>query len=195
MSISQGDPLFEIDREEAFRRLLHFSIRQIISEEDPIATHLSVQSCAQLSVDLGSHTGIEILGYQKLIRPERLKEWIRINNSTFNYLKHADRDPTAKLGVYNVLSLNRLQTLLNASNYGVLFGKQSAHANLYSVYFAATEPNARKLITLGDDVWRKFESDPLYQDLKFWREHFLSIPDVRAEFERDSDPAQYAPPQ
>ena len=158
--IQQGSPKFELSRQEALRRLLHFSIRQIVQQEDPFAVHLSAKACARMSADIANHRQMPMAGTDDLIKPEHRKEWRRINNETYNYLKHADRDPESSLGVHDLVGTNRLLTLLNCQNYSDLFTKSTAHSNMFYIYVAISEPDARKLMTLTDQVWEYLELNP-----------------------------------
>lgn len=186
MKITQGPALFEIDRQEAFRRVLHFSIRQIVRREDPFGIHLSVQACAQISRDLGKHLGITIADISSLLRPEHVKEWMTIYKATYNYLKHADKDADATLAVRDLPSLNRFQTLLNASNYTRLYATTTSHIKLYNVYFASTEPNARKMLQLDEMIWEIIDADETIKDRSSWSEFFEKSPDIISEYETDT---------
>ncbi len=185
--ITQGPPKFEVNREETYRRLLHFSVRQIISQEDPFGTHLSVKAGARMASDLSKHLGIEILSHEQVIKPELLNEWRRINNDTYNYLKHAERDPHRSLPVFDLPLLNRLQTLLNAVNFKSLFGKQTAHINLYTAYFSATEPDAQKFINFPEEFWLGLKLFPDMKSRESWKTVFLDIPEVQSEYLKDTD--------
>ena len=130
-------------------------------------------------------------GTDDLIKPEHRKEWRRINNETYNYLKHADRDPESSLGVHDLVGTNRLLTLLNCQNYSDLFTKSTAHSNMFYIYVAISEPDARKLMTLTDQVWEYLELNPDMKDLRLWKRAFLSLPDVKREYDEDTDLSKF----
>src|SRR5271169_533223 len=77
-----------IDKVEVARRQIRESVRMFFREQDPVAIHALIASARQILTDIGSKRGAK----------SALKN-VQGLNYPFNFLKHADRDPDAKINI------------------------------------------------------------------------------------------------
>ncbi|WP_156807948.1 hypothetical protein [Henriciella marina] len=140
-----------------------------------------------MSFDLAKHRGVSVAAFDGLIKPEFRKEWRRIHNETYNFLKHADRDPESSIGLHDLPGTNRLLTLLNCQTFSDLFGKLTHHSWLFYIYMAVAERDAGKLLTLTPEVWEFLAQSPDLHNLDYWQSAFLKMPDIEAEYKLDAD--------
>jgi len=83
---------------EAARRQLNEAIRLWFFDGDPIAIHSLACSAHQIVHDINQRQGWRDLLYDSLIiKDEYRKEWAKKLKTPFNFLKHADNDPTGVL--------------------------------------------------------------------------------------------------
>ena len=86
---------FVVSKLEAADRQLSTAIELWFNEADPLSTHTLACSAYQIVHDLNHGQGGRDLLYDSLvIKDEYRKEWIDRIKGTYNFLKHADRDPT-----------------------------------------------------------------------------------------------------
>jgi hypothetical protein len=77
-----------IDKIEVARRQIREAVRLFFGERDPVAIHTLIASAHQILGDISDNRGAQSV----------LKNVKRVNYP-FNFLKHADRDPDAKINI------------------------------------------------------------------------------------------------
>jgi hypothetical protein len=76
----------------AERQLLQ-AIRMFFRGDDPISIHTLAEAANQVLSDIGEEFGAKsLLRDDKLIRKDKMKEWLRHLFKSRNFFKHADRD-------------------------------------------------------------------------------------------------------
>lgn len=87
-----------LDKLDAAARQLTTAIELWFTDSDPISIHTLACSAHQLVHDLNKRAGGRDLIYDTLvIKDEYRKEWIDKVKGPYNFLKHADKDPAAKI--------------------------------------------------------------------------------------------------
>lgn len=84
---------------DAARRLIDAAIRMLLAQEDPLAVYAIAQSGFNILRDLCEKNNGQGF-YKELtanIRPGMEKKFWKELNKTWNFLKHADRDPDSSL--------------------------------------------------------------------------------------------------
>ena len=85
-----------LEKLEAASRLISTAIELWFNEADPISIHVLACSSYQIVHDINHGRGGRDLLYDSLvIKDEYRKEWIERIKRTYNFLKHADKDPAA----------------------------------------------------------------------------------------------------
>lgn len=89
----------KVNKIEAARRQIDAGIRMVFSNEDPVAIHTLVGAALRILRDLASKRGDSYMHNfsEAMIKPERKREFWQQWYSSFNFLKHADKDPDAIL--------------------------------------------------------------------------------------------------
>jgi len=88
-----------ISKLDAARRQMETAVRLYFNEADPVSVHTLAAAAHQILADLSrARSGgpmLTELALDKVVRPEKRKEAAEILRAAANFLKHADRDPTA----------------------------------------------------------------------------------------------------
>ncbi|SRR6266404_999949 len=170
----RSPPDREIDKLQAIRHLLHSSIRLLLWEEDPFALHLICQSCDKLIIDCMKADGIESpVNFAAHVKPEYLKSFFAIYRETYNYLKHADEDRHAKLGVRNIVKNNELSIFLNVTRFA-LVNKSfwTAHVRYFMGYINFVAPiyfkdeNMKRFHLENEQVFNSLSRSEVLEDIK-----------------------------
>jgi hypothetical protein len=79
-----------IDKVEVARRQIRETVRMFFGERDPVAIHTLIASAHQILTDIAEKRGAKCVFVLKNVQR---------HNYPFNFLKHADRDPDAKINI------------------------------------------------------------------------------------------------
>ncbi len=95
-----------IDKLEVARRQICEAIYLFFEERDPVSIHTLIASAHQILFDVGkiSNVASAIKATTNLQKPE-IQELLKAINYPYNFFKHADKDPDAKI---NIEPLERL---------------------------------------------------------------------------------------
>lgn len=89
-----------IGKTEVARRQLSEAVRMFFESRDPVVIHTIVASAHQILFDLGTIEGLKsALKSTEALRGEELRKHLSTINYPFNFFKHADRDPKAKINI------------------------------------------------------------------------------------------------
>ena len=121
-----------LEKLEAASRLISTAIELWFGEAEPVSIHLLACSSYQIVHDINHSRGGRDLIYDSLvIRDEYRKEWIDRIKRTYNFLKHADKDPTASVEfdpanneffmMYTCLGLQLLEVKQNIAQAAFMF--------------------------------------------------------------------------
>jgi hypothetical protein len=142
MSLRQP-PKRTLTKQQAVRHLIHCAGRMIAAKEDPFAIQLLIQSADNLLIDITNKKKLKpVFSWDEHVKPEYKREVIRRIREISNFLKHADKDHDATLGVYEIAKLNILQLGICIINYHGLFGEWTDHMKLLFNVAAPIAPDA-----------------------------------------------------
>jgi hypothetical protein len=132
-----------LTKQQAVRHLIHAAVRLIVAGEDPLATHLVIQSADKLLVDLAPHTvaGKLPIDFTEIMEPEYKDALLRVYRETFNFLKHADRDHDQSLHVGDIALSNVLQLGICIYNFSGLSNEFTDHMRLGSIFARLAFPD------------------------------------------------------
>jgi hypothetical protein len=121
-------------------RQLDQAIQLFFERRDPVAVHSLAAAAHQVLTDLGDAKGLQnFIKGNPYIREEMRREWIRLMNEPYNFIKHADRDPDAifefRPAVTPVYILDALQL------YQQLTGKLPHKLNVFLMWFNVSYPD------------------------------------------------------
>jgi hypothetical protein len=130
-----------IDKPKAIRHMLHASIRMLINEEDPLATHLICQSCKKIISDYAVASGIDLqMSWTKSISADNHKEFFSRYRFIYNFLKQADNDHDDYVDVEGIFVANDITTLINCVNMIRLAGHSSSHVWIFLSFINVRYP-------------------------------------------------------
>jgi hypothetical protein len=143
--IKRGPPRRYLDKQEAIRHLVHGAIRLVIDKEDPFVIQLIAHSADKLLIDVAKKKGTYLeLDWELYIKDEYHKDFFEDYRQTYNYFKHADKDFTKRLPVYDIAILNVMAVFMCAVNYVKLFEVSSHHVRVYFWFVQLLMPNIVK---------------------------------------------------
>ncbi|GMO36556.1 hypothetical protein BwSH14_43610 [Bradyrhizobium ottawaense] len=130
--------------------------------EDPFATHVIIQSADKILTDVAKKSGRALaFDFGEFIKPEYRKQWFGIHRETYNFLKHADRDPSGELGVRRIAETNAAELIMAVENYAAVFGAITEHMSVIRVFARLWKPN-----------WFHVSEDPKVEELRAQLRHF-----------------------
>jgi hypothetical protein len=130
-----------LSKQEAIRHLIHAAIRMIIDEEDPLATHLIVQSADKTLIDIAKKRGKELrFDWELYIKDEFHKEFFKRRRAMYNFLKHADRDFADDMPIDNIMTRNLMDLYVLIANYNTLFDEKTNHMILFQIFVIQVFP-------------------------------------------------------
>jgi hypothetical protein len=168
-----------IDKVEVARRQIKETVRMFFGERDPVAIHTLIASAHQILTDIGEKRGAKNVFVLK--NAQRL-------NYPFNFLKHADRDPDAKINIGPMLRFSG-DFIMDA----ILLLQQIANdipieAKVFWTWFVSKYPQEFANLPEGSEI-RKLQEHRL-ADWDFRRiSYFLEF----AEIVKDSDLSEKLP--
>ncbi|MBN2286332.1 MAG: hypothetical protein JXI43_07780 [Tissierellales bacterium] len=95
-----------IDKLDVVRRQIKEAVRLFFEERDRVVIHTIIASAHQILFDIGKKSDVKsaVKNTMGLRNPE-IQKYLKTINYPYNFFKHADRDPKAKI---NIGPLNRL---------------------------------------------------------------------------------------
>jgi hypothetical protein len=95
-----------VDKIDVARRQIKTAVRLFFENGDPVAIHTLVAPAHQVLVDVGEDRGIHgAIKSAKLLQGADAKDYLASINFAFNFMKHADRDPNAKINITPLIRL------------------------------------------------------------------------------------------
>ncbi len=174
IEFEKRNPKRLMTKEDSLRHAVHAAIRQVWREEDPIANCILVEAANDVSVDLLKHAKkSDPVWDSPYIIADKKKELRRELKKSYNFLKHADRDATSTLPVYEMAESNELFLFLVVIRYGLICGRYTEHMKLYLGYCLIWYPtliNAGEISMFGDYHREKFVDYTRTRFLKLWIE-------------------------
>jgi hypothetical protein len=187
MQDDREPPLRYISKREGVRHVLHAAIRSVFYGEDPFAIHLLGQSAEKVLLDLLKDAKIED-PLLSLLNSELRSEFFKFYREPYNFLKHADRDSGDKLGVHNIAASNDMLLYLCIVRYRMLFGSDTQHMRVFSLFVGSFYPGTLDLNCLPD---MKKQIEAISSSLtrgelltQMWS-HFKRGPTLRQEMQED----------
>lgn len=151
------------------------AIRLFFEQRDLIAIHTLVASSHQILIDLGAARGIEshVKNIGGLNKPE-VREFLRAVNYPYNFFKHADRDPEAKIDVGPMFQFTADFLMDAVVMLQRISGSLPMHARIYWAWFVSyyheqfdNLPQDGEIAKLQEQELGKREFAELAQLLKF----------------------------
>lgn len=131
-----------VDKVEAARRQMDTAVRLLFANEDPLPIHTLVMAAFGILKDLSS--GRPDLFWpqvlEAIVRPEKRQALWRTLNASSNYLKHADKDPSAILSDFREES-NDSMLVLGALYYQGLGYPLTTEMQAIITWYLATRPD------------------------------------------------------
>ena len=89
-----------IEKLDVVRRQISEAVRLFFEKRDPVVIHTVIASAHQILFDLGESRGIaSSIKNTATLKGEDLKRFLRLINDPYNFFKHANRDPEAKIDI------------------------------------------------------------------------------------------------
>lgn len=118
--------------------------------EDAFAINMLAQAAEKVLLDLLKHAQMDDpIQFEDRIVPEHRKEFFRIYRQAFNFLKHANEDPNAKLPVHDIVVANEALLFFNILRYRRLFSEITYHMQIYFACAALLHPRFIKWQNIG----------------------------------------------
>jgi len=114
------------------------AIRLFFEQRDLIVVHTLVASAHQILFDLGKKQGVEsqIKSLDNL-RDDDVQELLRGVNYPYNFFKHADRDPEAKIDVGPLFQFTADYLMDGVLMLQTIAGSLPIHARIYWAWFVS----------------------------------------------------------
>jgi hypothetical protein len=134
---------YEIGEQEVCRQLIHSAVRLSLADSEPLAVHLAAMSAHDVLRAVAEERAVELtFDFDQFLKPDRRKEFWTIYKENVNFFKHADKDSEEIINIAGLSRRNELQTLMNISNYSVVFGPAiTSHMKAYLIFIAAEYPD------------------------------------------------------
>jgi hypothetical protein len=192
MALARTAGVFEVDKAQTCRLLLHSSIRLLFNQSEPLVVHLAVNSAHDLIRNVAKHRGVELtLDFDKLVKPELIKEFWAAFKGTYNFIKHADSDPTGIENIAGLCRRNELQTLLNVVGAQEAFGFMTTHMLAFRAYAIIEFPQLMDLpvdIANAVEPFRRFfETDTRTDRLSALSDLLATLPAAVRERAEDHE--------
>jgi hypothetical protein len=131
-----------VDKVEVARRQIKTAVRLFFENCEPVALHTLVAPAHQILVSIGEKKGIHgALKNAKALQGADANKYLAHINFAFNFMKHADRDESAKI---NIVPLSRLTSdfLMDAILLlQLVSGDISIEAKVFWTWFVSTYPD------------------------------------------------------
>jgi hypothetical protein len=89
-----------IDKLDIVRRQIKEAVRLFFEQRDAVVIHTIVASAHQILFDLGESKGIaSVVKNTAALKGDEIQSFLHSINYPYNFFKHADRDPDAKINV------------------------------------------------------------------------------------------------
>jgi hypothetical protein len=125
------------------------SVEMIACEMNPLSTHIVVMTCEEIIDSLAHLRGVRLmLNYRVFVKDDHHKYWRKKTRQSYNYFKHADRDPQAPYSgpsMDSLRELNDITTLANANGLHELGGKYPDVAKSFTALMVLLYPSLFKL--------------------------------------------------
>jgi hypothetical protein len=190
MPVERNEPKYTITKIEGARRTLHAAIRMVWANEDPLIIYLLAQSVDGQTANLSEHRlGSDVIWDHPIVKQERKKELFGLLREPGNFLKHADRDPSGVLEIYDTQCQAEIMLFLIILRYRELTTTLTAHMKLYLGYHKLRYPDQMELKgidledrftseTLSDPKnLRKIWDDAARQNLEYMKEYMIDTAD------------------
>jgi hypothetical protein len=130
-----------ITKLEAARRQIDFAIEHHFAEGDPFVIHTVVSAAFGILRPLAERHGNvrSHRAFANIIRPGKEREFWGVITRASNFLKHADRDPDAKLEDVRE-EINDSAIFVASAYYADLTGRVSRSMGIFQVWYASLHP-------------------------------------------------------
>ncbi len=155
-----------IDKIEVARRQIREAVRLFFGARDPVAIHTLIASAHQILGDISDKRGAQSV----------LKNVKRVNYP-FNFLKHADRDPGAKINIGPLLRFSGDFIMDAILMLQQIAGDIPIEANIFWTWFVSKYPEQLDNLPDGSEI-RKMQQHKL-ADWDFRRiSYFLEFAEI-----------------
>jgi hypothetical protein len=166
---------FKIERRAAIRAEIEAAIRLLVSEEYVPAHVLSFAAKGQLR-GIAKARKIETFDdeAEQYIRQEHLKNYRRLVNFAYNFMKHSDEDPDLHLDRFRPETT--VIAIFSATiNYGIIYGQRSLPMTIMFAWSLSRHPSfARETLQSRITDWKAAfgypEGKPLNEALRALRD-------------------------
>ncbi|NJO35535.1 MAG: hypothetical protein HC869_23085, partial [Rhodospirillales bacterium] len=119
----------KITKLDMIRHHLTAAVQMIAIKCNPYSTHVIVKAANEMIEVIARQTGVPLdWDPDLLIKDEHIKDYRKLANKAYNYLKHADKDandPYDGPAHSDLCKLNDVLSLFNLNGYQALGGKLS----------------------------------------------------------------------
>lgn len=131
-----------LSRKQACQRLIRSAIKGFVNGDEPLATHLTIQSAFRVCRDIVKKRNPAEDWFETVIVPERRREWMAAQTRIANFLKHADKNAADEIEVHGIVDLNEHEIMLAASYYEQAFPtSRDPYMRAYMVWYFLRYPD------------------------------------------------------
>jgi hypothetical protein len=176
-----------LDKQAAARRLIHAAIRNVSSEDDPLAAHVLIVGAFDLIRQYAAKKDLQLKSdFLARLPPGVAREAINGLKLIYNFVRHSDRDPDGSVDISTLTPFTDVFIEMTGQMYREAFESETQHMQYFRVFACLQHP---KLLTgeKGDEFSalpevQSLRTQPRARRMETLRQIFQR-PELRREFE------------